>query len=460
MDSIDFTKGKILGPLMKFAVPVLLALLLQSLYGAVDLLVVGQFSNPANVSAVATGSQIIQTLTFVITDIAVGMTVFLGQLIGEGKREQAGRVIGAGIALFILIGIVVTVSMELAADGISRVMRAPQEAFAQTSAYIRICSGGTVFIIAYNVLGSIFRGIGNSKVPLITVLIAAVFNIFGDLLFVAVFHMGAAGAAYATVISQALSVLLSFRMIRRKGLPFSFRTSDIRFDRGLIGKILSIGIPIAVQDLLVSISFLMIMAIVNAIGVVASAGVGVAERLCGFIMLVPSSFMQSMSAFVAQNYGAGKPDRALQALRAGILVSFCFGLVLGWLSFFHGDLLSSIFTNNAAVVAASADYLKAYAIDCLFTAFLFCFNGFYNGIQRTKFVMCQGIAGAFGVRVPVSYLMSRRVPVSLFRIGLATPCSTLLQITLCFIYLAYLRKSHVLDGTGTGARPAEPEKPL
>lgn len=440
MESMNFTEGKILSPLMKFAVPVLAALLLQSLYGAVDLLVVGQFSNPANVSAVATGSQIIQTLTFVITDIAVGMTVFLGQLIGEGKRDMAGKVIGAGIALFIVVGVIVTVLMELAADGISGVMKAPKEAFAQTSAYIRICSGGTIFIIAYNVLGSIFRGIGNSKVPLITVSIAAVFNIFGDLLFVAVFHMGAAGAAYATVISQALSVLLSFRMIRKMGLPFSFSVADIRFDRTLIGKILSIGIPVAVQDLLVSISFLIIMSIVNAIGVIASAGVGVAEKLCAFIMLVPSSFMQSMSAFVAQNYGAGKPERALKALRAGIVVSFCCGLFLGWISFFHGDLLSSIFSKDADVIAASADYLKAYSIDCLFTAFLFCFNGFYNGIQQTKFIMFQGIIGAFCVRVPVSYLMSLQKPVSLFRIGLATPCSTLLQITLCFIYLAYLRR--------------------
>ncbi len=445
MESMNFTEGKILGPLMKFAIPVLAALLLQSLYGAVDLLVVGQFSDAANVSAVATGSQIIQTLTFVITDIAVGMTVLLGQLIGEGKRERAGKVIGAGIALFIFIGIAVTVLMEFAADGITGGMQAPEEAFSQTSAYIRICSGGTIFIIAYNVLGSIFRGIGNSKVPLITVLIAAIFNIFGDLLLVAIFHMGAAGAAYATVISQALSVLLSFRIIRKMGLPFAFCAADIRPDGGLIKKILSIGTPIAVQDLLVSISFLIIMAIVNAIGVVASAGVGVAERLCGFIMLVPSSFMQSMSAFVAQNYGAGKPKRALQALRTGIVISLCFGIVLGWLSFFHGDRLSSVFSNDAEVIAASADYLKAYAIDCLFTAFLFCFNGFYNGLQRTKFVMIQGIVGAFGVRVPVSYLMSLRVPPSLFRIGLATPCSTFLQITLCFIYLAYLRKKHIFD---------------
>lgn len=445
LESLNFTQGKIFSPLIRFALPVLAAILLQSLYGAVDLLVVGQFSDPADVSAVATGSQIVATMTFVITDLAVGITVLLGQLIGQGKRDRAGDVIGAGIVLFFILGVVMTAVMELIAQPAAAAMNAPPESFAQTTAYIRICCGGTVFIIAYNVLGSIFRGIGNARIPLLAVLIATVFNIFGDLLLVAGLHMGAAGAAYATVIAQALSVLLSLIIIRRMKLPIRFGRENIRFQGDLIRRIVTIGIPIALQDLLVSISFLVILAIVNAIGVIASAGVGVADRLCAMIMLVPSAFMQAMSAFVAQNYGAGRMDRALRALRYCIVTSLAFGLVLGWLSFFHGDWMSSLFSSNAEVIAASADYLRAYAIDCLFTAFLFCFAGFFNGMGRTKFVMIQGIVGAFGVRVPVSYLMSKSVPVSLFKIGLATPCSTLLQITLCFIYLFILKKKKLLQ---------------
>jgi putative MATE family efflux protein len=443
--SSGFTEGKIYSPLIRFALPVLFAVLLQSLYGAVDLLVVGQFSDKANVSAVATASQIVQTLTFVITDIAMGTTILLGQMIGEGKRDQAGEVVGASIAMFAVIGLTVAVVMQFLAGGIASAMNAPQEAYAQTVAYTRICCGGAVFIVAYNVLGSIFRGIGNSRVPLIAVAIAAVFNVFGDLLFVAGFHMGAAGAAYATVISQALSVILSFFIIRRMGLQFAFHFKMVRFNGKLIRKVVSLGIPIALQDLLVSISFLIIMSIVNGIGVVASAGVGVAERLCGFIMLVPSAFMQSMSAFVAQNYGAGKLDRAIRALFYGIGTSLACGIVLGYLAFFHGDSMSMVFSKDAQVVAASADYLKAYAIDCLFTAFLFCFIGFFNGIGKTKFVMVQGIIGAFCVRVPVSFFMSRIVPVSLFKIGLATPCSTFLQITLCFIFLLHLHKKGIFQ---------------
>ena len=445
--NLNFTEGEIRGPLMKFAVPVLFTLLLQSLYGAVDFLVVGQFSDPANVSAVATGSLVMNSITFVVADASVGITVLLGQLIGKGDREKAGKVTGAGIALFILIGIVLTVVMECATDGVAAVMHAPAEAFIQTSAYIRICSGGMVFIVAYNILGSVFRGIGNSKVPLITVLIATVFNIFGDLLLVSVFHMGAAGAAYATVASQALSVILSCFVIRKQELPLDFHAADIRLNKDLIAMILSIGIPIAIQDLLVSISFLIIMAIVNEIGVIASAGVGVAQRLCGFMILVPSSFMQSMSAFTAQNYGAGKPEREFKALRFGITASFFFGLFLCWLCFFHGKMLSSVFSNNADVISAAADYLKGYSAECLFTGILFCFIGFYNGIQRTKFVMVQGIIGAFGVRVPLSFLAAGHIPFSLVRMGLATPFSSMLQIALCLLYLIFLRKKQVFAET-------------
>ncbi len=445
MDSSDFTKGKIYRPLIKFALPVLFAVLLQSLYGAVDLLVVGQFSDSADVSAVATASQIVQTITYVITDIAMGTTILLGQMIGEGKRDRAGYVVGSSIAMFIVLGLAIAVAMQFLAGSAATAMNVPKAAYSQAVAYTRICSGGAVFIVAYNVLGSIFRGIGNSKVPLIAVAIAAVFNVFGDILFVAGFHMGAAGAAYATVMSQALSVVLSFFIIKKMGLPFDFDLKMIRFNRELIGKVVSLGIPIALQDLLVSISFLIIMAIVNGIGVVASAGVGVAERLCGFIMLVPSAFMQSMSAFVAQNFGAGKMDRAVKALRYAIVTSFVCGVILGYMAFFHGDVMSAVFSKDTQVISASADYLRAYAIDCLFTAFLFCFIGFFNGIGKTKFVMIQGIAGAFGVRVPVSFIMSRIVPVSLFKIGLATPCSTAVQIISCGIYMIFLRKRGLLS---------------
>ena len=437
----NFTEGRIFSPLIRFALPVLVALFLQTMYGAVDLLVVGQFGGKLSdvyVSAVSTGSQLMQTVTVVITGLSMGLTVFVGTKIGAGRKQEAGRIIGSGIGLFGIIAVVLTVVMVFTARLLTQVMHAPEEAFEQTATYITICSAGSLFIVAYNLVGSIFRGIGDSKMPLITVAIACVLNIGGDLLLVAVFHMGAAGAAFATVFAQAVSVLLSLMIIRRRELPFLFAIKDILPKGAYMKEILKVGIPIALQDLLVSISFLAIIAIVNGLGLTESAGVGVAEKMCGFLMLVPSAYMQSMSAFVAQNIGAGKPERARKALWCGIASSLAAGVIMGYFTFFHGDLLAGIFAKDTEVILAAADYLKAYAIDCLLTSFLFCFIGYFNGCSSTTFVMIQGIVGAFGVRLPVSWIMSRQADVSLFHIGLATPASTIVQITLCGIYFAVL----------------------
>lgn len=439
----DFTQGPILPALLKFALPVLLALLLQAMYGAVDLQVVGRVGTAADISAVSTGSQIMQTITVVITGLAMGVTVLLGQKIGEGKPEEGGRAVGGGICLFSVVTLIVTVTMLLMAPRMSALMQAPADAFADTVVYVRICSAGAVFIVAYNILGSIFRGLGDSQMPLITVSIACVFNIAGDLLMVGGLGMGVAGAAIATVFAQAVSVLLSLLIIRRRQLPFTLTKQDIRFEKSVIRQILKLGIPVAFQDLLVSLSFLAIIAIANAMGTIASAGVGVAEKLCAFVMLVPSAYMQSMSAFVAQNVGAGREDRSQKALLCGIVSSLAAGLVMGWAAFFHGDLLAGLFAEDTAVIGAAWEYLKAYAIDCLLTSFLFCFVGYFNGHGQTVFVMVQGFVGALGVRMPVAFLMSRMSPGSLFHLGLSTPASTVVQILLCGIW--FLRQNRQMS---------------
>lgn len=437
---ISFTEGKIYGPLIRFALPVLGALFLQSLYGAVDLLVVGQFSMASEVSAVSTGSQIMTTFTNLMASFAMGTTVLLGQEIGQKRRDDAGKTVGASIVLFAIIGVILSLLMGFGAPVIARIMQAPAKAFSSTTEYIRICGGGMIIIIAYNMIGSIFRGIGDSSTPLVAVAIACVGNIGGDLLMVAGFGMGAAGAAIATVASQALSVVISLWLISKKELPFEFHRKYIRKDETIMKRVMKIGAPIALQDFLVSVSFLVILSIVNSLGVTASAGVGVAEKVCGFIMLVPSAFMQSMAAFVSQNYGAGKMDRADAGLRYVVITSLIIGFIMAYVSFFHGNVLAGIFTKDAEVASASWDYLKAYAIDCLLTPVFFCFIGYYNGIGRTKFVMFQGILSAFCIRVPVSWIMSKVRPVSLFRIGLATPASSLLQTILCICHFISLKK--------------------
>ena len=441
--SNDFTEGKILGPLIRFMVPVFFAMFLQSMYGAVDLLIVGQFARSLDVSAVSTGSQMMMTITNLVTSFAMGTTILLGQRIGEGRSRDGGVVVGSSICLFGTIAAVFTVLIPVFCRPLSSVMNAPVEAFDATASYIRICGLGSAFIIAYNLIGSIFRGIGDSRTPLMTVLIACICNIAGDLLLVGVFHMGTAGAAIATVFAQAVSVVISLLVLRRRELPFRFEKKDICFTGTIIRKVTSLGLPIALQDLLVGISFLVLLAIVNSLGLIPSAGMGVAERVCGFIMLIPAAFMQAMAAFAAQNFGAGKYLRARTALFYAIGVSAALAVLMFAVTFWRGDLLSGIFSNDQDVIRASADYLKAYAIDCLLTCFLFCFIGFFNGIGMTRFVMLQGIAGAFLIRIPVAFLMSREVPVSMFHVGLATPCSTVVQVIMCLVCFSIANRKYM-----------------
>ena len=427
----SLTEGNILKSLLTFAIPVFFSLLLQALYGGADLLIVGRFADTVDVSGVATGSMLLSTVTNIITGLSMGITIAVGEKIGLKKERDAGKAIGAGIWLFAVFAVGLTAFLAAGAPVLAGLLHAPEKAFAQTVGYIRICGAGAVFIVAYNVLGAVFRGIGDSKTPLFTVIIACLINIAGDLLLVAGFHMGAAGAAAATVTAQAVSVVISMVLIRRRTLPFAFQREDIHFERQIIGKELKLGIPVGLQEFLVGTSFLVIQTVVNSFGVTASAGVGVAEKVCVFIMLVPSAYMQSMSAFVAQNMGAGNPKRADRALLCGVSTAFCVGLLMCLLTFFHGDIMAAMFSSDGAVIVAAHSYLKAYAIDCLLTSFLFCFIGYFNGREKTLFVMLQGLIGAFGVRIPVVWLVSRIPGATLFQIGLGTPASSLVQVTLC-----------------------------
>lgn len=437
----NLLRGNILKSMISFAVPVLLALFLQAMYGAADLIIVGKFANTYEQSGVASGSQLFNMITMIITGLTMGVTVFVGDCIGSGNNKKAGKGVINGIFIFSFLAVVLTALVVPFSDELSAFMHAPTAAFEQTSRYIQICGIGMMFITAYNVIGAIFRGIGDSKTPLITVAIACVINVFGDLLLVGGFGLGAAGAAIATVSAQAISVIFSLYIISKKKLPFNITKKNIRLDVACIKKILLVGVPIALQEMLVQFSFLFIQIIVNSMGVMESAAVGVAEKVCVFLMLVSSAYMQSISAFVAQNNGAGELKRSRKALFYGIKTALVAGAIMGIIAFFGGSMLSSIFSNEEQVIAYAQEYLKAYAIDCLLTAVLFCFVGYFNGCGKTVFVMVQGIIGAFCVRIPVVFLMCQMNEVTLFHIGLGTPVSSITQIILCVIaYNIYQRK--------------------
>ncbi|MCF0122687.1 MAG: MATE family efflux transporter [Ruminiclostridium sp.] len=444
MKQNSLTEGSILKALIGFALPVLGALFLQALYGAVDLLVVGKFADVAEQSGVASGSMFTTTLTGVISAFAIGLTVMVGEAVGEKNTEKVKKSIGTGICILAIIAVLSTIIIAPLAGTVANAMHAPPEAVVQTTEYIRICGLGLFFIIFYNVLAAIFRGMGDAKTPLITVIVACIINIIADLVFVIVFGWGAKGAAIATVLAQAMSVIISVVLIRKRGSSFGFSVKDLKISKWYAKKMFLVGTPVAVQELLVGLSFIFIQSTVNSIGVIASGGVGIGEKVCAFLMLVASSYMQSMAAFTAQNNGAGKHERAKKGLKIGISTAFIAGVTMGLLAFFAGDVISSVFTNEPAVIVAAHSYLKAYAIDCLLTAVLFCFIGYYNGNEHTMFVLLQGIVGAFCARIPLVMLFNKLSEGDLFCIGLATPCSSVVQIVLCVLAYFVFEKKLIL----------------
>lgn len=432
----DFTQGSIVSKLLRFMIPILGALILQAMYGAVDILVVGRFGTTAGISGVSTGSSIVNLIIFTITGLTMGVTVVMGQYMGEKKEEKVGLVVGGAIWLFFVLAFIIAAAMLIFARPLAVLMQAPKEALDLTVLYVRICGGGIFFIIAYNVISSIFRGIGDSNMPLVFVGIACVVNILGDLLFIAVFRWNVAGAALATVMAQAVSVVLSLVIIRKRKPPFAIKKEYIRFNPE-IKKFIRVGTPIAFQEILTQFSFLALCAFINRLGLDASSGYGVANKIVSFIMLLPGALMQSMASFVAQNVGARQEKRAKKAMVTGMLIGCSIGILIAILSFTRGDLFAAIFSNDAEVIARAAEYLKGFAPEAVVTAILFSFIGYYNGHSKTLFVMLQGIAQTFIVRLPVSYYMSIRQDASLTMIGLAAPCATIFGI---FINLLYFVK--------------------
>ena len=444
-DKQDFTTGSIPKKMIGFMLPILGALVLQAMYSCVDMLIVGQFGTTAGMSGVSTGGSIVNLVTFTITSIAMGVTILMGRYIGEKNSEKLSKVIGGAICFFAAAAVVLTAVMLIFARPLAKLMQAPEEALDLTVTYIRICGAGFVFVIAYNVISSIFRGTGNSNLPLIFVAIACVVNIIGDLLLVAVLKMNVAGAAIATIAAQAVSVILSIFIIRKQKLPFSVKKSDIRFNSE-IGNFVRLGAPLAIQELLTQFTFLALSAFINRLGVDASAGYGVAQRVQSFVMLLPSSIMQSMASFVSQNVGAAKEDRAKKAMFFGMGFGCAIGIFIGSAVFLFGDSISGIFTSDTAVVARSFEFLRGFAPEAIVTSILFSFMGYFNGHGKSVFVMAQGLIQSFLVRLPFCYVASIQPNASLTYIGMAAPVATVFGILMCLWYYARLKKKLSLTG--------------
>lgn len=437
---INLTKGSIIKTIAAFSLPYLLAYFLQTLYGLADVYITGQFNGSDAITAVSMGSQVMHMITVIIVGLAMGTTVVISQAVGAGRNKEISGVVGNTASMFLVMSVVLTIILCILIKPVLKVMRTPKEAMREASLYLRICFAGIPFITAYNVLSAVFRGMGDSKSPLVFVGIACVFNILLDYILIGVFKMGAAGAACATVFSQTASVVFAFVAIIKKR-SVTMQKGDLRPDARVLSKIMKIGIPVALQDGLIQVSFLVITIIANKRGVEIAAAVGIVEKIIGMLFLIPSSMLSSISAISAQNNGAGLHKRAVKTLRYGILICIGFGAVFTLICRLRATDIIGMFSDEEVVIEMGAQYLKSYVIDCIVAGVHFCFSGFFCAYSRSIASFVHNILSIVLVRIPGAYLASVYFPDDLTPMGLAAPAGSLLSVFICIgIYIALRKK--------------------
>jgi len=440
MKQLSLTEGRVAPTLVRFALPFMLSSLLQSLYGAADLFVVGQYAGAAAVSGVSIGSQIMSTVTMLILSLSMGGTVLIGNCIGSRDEDGAATAIGTQASLFALFAVVLTPLMLFGTDVGVALMQTPPEAVADARDYVFTCSTGLPFIMGYNALSGIFRGLGDSKTPVYFVALATVINIAADFWLVGGLHMGSTGAAIATITAQGLSFVAALIFLMKKGFPFPFTRRHLRLNSRAARRILKVGGPLALQSTSVHLSFMIISAIINTMGLIASAAVGVTEKIMAFAFLPPDAFAAALAAMTAQNIGAGKPKRALEALKWSILFSLAVGLLVCGFANLFPEVLPAIFTTDGEVIRAAGLYMRTYSIDCILVAFVFSFNNYFSGCGNAVISMIHNVIATFAVRIPVTLLMSRVEGATLLHMGLAAPAASLLSVIICGWYFLWLRK--------------------
>ena len=436
----NLTTGSILKNMMYFSLPYLLSYFLQTLYGMADLFIIGQFDGVASTTAVSVGSQVMHMLTVMIVGLAMGTTVVIGQAVGGRDREKAAKTIGNTVILFMIVSVAMMAIFLMLVHPIVSVMSTPQEAVEGTAAYLTICFIGVPCITAYNIISSVFRGLGDSKSPMYFIAIACAANIGFDYIFMGAMHLGPAGAALGTTLAQALSVVIALCVIKRRGIGVKVSRKDFQPERNVMGQILRIGIPIALQDGLIQIAFIVITIIANRRGLNDAAAVGIVEKIISFLFLVPSSMLSTVSALGAQNIGAGKPERAIKTLRYSIGITVGFGVIIAVIIQFAAAPVVGLFTADAAVVVLGAQYIRGYIWDCIFAGIHFSFSGYFCACGRSELSFIHNITAIVLVRVPGVYLTSKWFPDTLFPMGLATAAGSLTSVIICLIAFSFLQR--------------------
>lgn len=428
----NLTTGSVFKNIVIFSLPYFLSYFLQTLYGLADLFIIGQYEGVASTTAVSVGSQVMHMLTVMIVGLAMGTTVSIGRAVGAGDKKRMSACVGNTVTLFMLVSVVLTAALVLLVDPIVSVMSTPAEAVDGTARYLTVCFIGIPFITAYNIISSIFRGMGDSKSPMYFIAVACAANIALDYLFMGAMRLGPVGAALGTTLAQAISVLVAFIAIRRRR-SVAVSRGDLRPRRDVMGQILGIGVPVALQDGLIQIAFILITVIANLRGLTDSAAVGIVEKLISFLFLVPSSMLSTVSAIGAQNIGAGDYGRAKQTMWYAIGIAVGFGVIVSALFQFIAEPVVGLFTPDEGVIAAGGQYMHGYIFDCLFAGIHFCFSGYFCACGKSMISFIHNISGVALVRVPGAYLMSKMYPATLLPMGLATAAGSILQVLICIV---------------------------
>jgi len=420
----NLSEGSVLKKLIVFSLPFLASNLIQSLYNVADMLVVGKFCGPESMSGVNIGGQVTFILTNIIIGFSVGATVLIGQYIGAGNREALKKVISTILTLLIGLGLVITVIMLIFKGYVLDLIQTPPESYGESDRYLTVTLAGIVFIFVYNALSAILRGMGDSKSPFYFITIACLTNIVLDLIFVAVFDWAAWGAAFATVISQGLSVVLCvIYMIKRK-FQFDFKPSSFKIDKEQLKLIFKIGLPTSIQNGVTSMSFLFLTAIINTIGVTASAAAGAVGKFNSFVFMPSIAMSASVSTMSAQNIGAGRLDRAVRACKIGIVFSACISYTLFAVVQIFPENIISIFGKDADMIKAGVTYMRAFSFDFLIIPFIFCLNGLFIGGGHTMFTLVNSMISAVLLRVPVCYIFAVVFDRGLAGVGLGAPVAS------------------------------------
>lgn len=431
MNGKDLTQGSIIGNITTFSLPYMLAYFLQILYGLADLFVIGQYCGVDSTTAVSNGAQVMYMVTVVLIGLAMGTTVLTARAIGAKDPVRTRAVVGNTVTMFAIIAVVLMVVLLCLRGWIVGVMDTPAEALNGMEHYLTICFIGIPFIIAYNIIASIFRGLGDSKSPMYFVVVACVVNILLDYFFIGILELGAMGAALGTTLSQAASVLFALCYIRRHKGVLDISRSDLRPQRDVIKLILKIGLPIAMQDGFIQISFLAITVIANGRGLVDAAAVGIVEKFIGLVFIVPSAMLSTVSAISAQNIGANKMPRAKQTLRTAMLITSVYGLVVSITLQFIPQVAVSLFTSDSQVLAQGSDYLRGYVWDCIFASLHFCFNGFFTACGYALISFLHNSLSIVCARVPLAWLSSMLYPDTLYPMGLSTCAGSFISCLIC-----------------------------